>query len=333
MPERPLRLCLVGCGGVSRAYVEALRRTGGQRLVAAVDPVAARAEATAAPHGARAATDLAAVLDDGPPFDAALVLTPPDTHEALSTMLLSAGVHVLCEKPLALSTASAQRMLASARGHRRLLMMGSKFRYTEDVTRARRLLDDGVLGDVLLFENVFCTRIDMARRWNSVRSVAGGGVLIDNGCHSADIARYLLGPIRRVQARFGQPVQRLEVEDTVRLSFEAGAGTMGTVDLSWSLHKEDPTYVRLHGSRGALEIGWRVSRCKRAGEADWTAFGSGYDKVAAFAAQLDDFAAAIRGERAPVITDADAIASVQVIEAAYRSAVAHRWQELPPEAP
>ncbi|MGE3173576.1 MAG: Gfo/Idh/MocA family protein [Planctomycetota bacterium] len=331
MPEtqgKPLELCVVGCGGIAQAYLQALQRTPTLKLIAAVDTDAARADAAAAPHGARTARDVHTLLQEGMAFDAALVLTPPNTHEALATALLAAGAHVLCEKPLTVSTQAAQRMLQAAKAHRRLLMMGSKFRYTPDMAKAKALLDQGILGEVTLFENVFCARVDMQKRWNSVRSIAGGGVLLDNGCHSVDIARYLLGPIARVQALFGKPVQKLEVEDTVRLMFEAQSGAMGAIDLSWSLHKEVPSYVRLYGSKGTMEIGWKTSRYKLQGEGDWTAFGQGYDKVGAFQAQLENFAGAIRGTEEPVITETDAIASVQVIEEAYRSAHEQKWHEL-----
>jgi predicted dehydrogenase len=234
----------------------------------------------------------------------------------------------LCEKPLAPGLAAAERMVQAAERAGRVLMMGSKFRFTEDMQQARALLDDGAIGDVLLFENVFCSRVDMTRRWNGIRAVAGGGVLIDNGCHSVDIARYLLGPIARVQAQFGKPVQPLEVEDTARLLFESSGGAMGSIDLSWSLHKEVPSYVQLYGSRGTMEIGWRVSRTKLEGQADWTAFGRGYDKVAAFAAQLRNFAGVIAGTEPPVITHEDALASVSVIEEAYRSATEQKWRTV-----
>lgn len=327
MSEAPLRLAIVGCGGIAQAYLQALQRTPGLALAAAIDVDGARAAAAVGDGGGRAFTDVAAMLAEAP-CDAALVLTPPDTHEPITVRLLQRGVHVLCEKPLTTTTASAERMLAAARSAQRLLMMGSKFRYTPDMARAHGLLAGGLVGEPLLFENVFCARVDMSRRWNGVRAIAGGGVLLDNGCHAVDIARYLLGPIARVQAQFGKPVQRLEVEDTARLLFESTGGAMGSVDLSWSLHKEVPSYVRVYGAKGTLEIGWRASRHKLEGQKDWTPFGSGYDKVGAFAAQLRNFHGAVRGREAPVITEVDALASVQVIEAAYRSAQQHKWHEL-----
>lgn len=323
MSERPLRLLMLGCGGISRAYADALQRTPEFELVAVVDPEPTARARFPVPGFAQLADLQAAECA----ADAALVLTPPHHHEALSCALLQAGLHVLCEKPLAPTLPAAQRMLACAKQSNRRLMMGSKFRYTPDVQLAHALLQQGYCGDVVLYENVFCAVVPMVGKWQSDAACSGGGVLIDNGCHSVDVARYLLGPIAAVQAQFGKKVQPLEVEDTARLLFTAANGAMGVVDLSWSLFKETPAYVRVHGSLGTIEIGWQQSRCKRVGEPQWTPLGKGYDKIAAFAAQLRDFAANIRGAQ-PTIDDSDALASVAVIEAAYRSATQSRWITL-----
>ncbi|MGC6487455.1 MAG: Gfo/Idh/MocA family protein [Planctomycetota bacterium] len=322
MPD--LTVALVGCGGIADAYAEALRGVDGARLVAAVDPDPRAASRLAERTGAAPFADLGAV----PACDAALVLTPPDTHEELSCALLARGVHVLCEKPLAPSVEAADRMLAAAAAAGRRLMMGSKFRFTPDVQAARRLLDQGVCGDVVLYENVFCSHVDMTQRWNSQPRVSGGGVLIDNGCHSVDLARYLLGPLASVQAQFGRRVQALPVEDTARMLFRSRGDALGSIDLSWSVHKQTDAYVRLIGSAGTLEIGWRGSRWK-ASRGDWTDFGEGYQKIPAFRAQLQNFFACCREEAAPIIDDTDARASVVVIDCAYRAAHEARWVAIP----
>ena len=212
----PTRVVLIGLGGIAQAYLQALRQVPELELTSAIDVYRPRAEAAIGDSGARTFDSVDAMLAEAP-CDAALVLTPPNTHEALSIRLLQAGVHVLCEKPLTTSTQSAMRMLQAAAASRRLLMMGSKFRYTPDVAAAHRLLRDGVCGDVVMYENVFCSHVDMTSRWNSRLTVAGGGVLIDNGCHSVDVARFLLGPIARVQAQFGRRAQPIEVEDTAQI--------------------------------------------------------------------------------------------------------------------
>jgi predicted dehydrogenase len=328
VPE-PLQLALVGAGTIAGAYRQALQRAPELQLAAAVDPDP-RARG-ALPPGLPAFASVDALLAARKHLDAALVLAPPLHHEALTIALLRAGVHVLCEKPLAPTVAAAQRMLAAAREAGRRLMLGSKFRYTPDVVAARALLDQRCCGDVVLYENVFCSHVDMTRRWNSDPATSGGGVLIDNGCHSVDLARHLLGPLARVHAVFGRRVQRVAVEDTARVSFTSVSGAIGGIDLSWSVHKETDAYVRIHGDAGTLEIGWKGSRWKRANGA-WQPFGGGYDKIDAFAGQLRNFAAVVRGTDAPVTGDADALASVVVIDCAYRSAAEDRWIDVPGDA-
>jgi predicted dehydrogenase len=322
VPE--LGVVIVGCGGIADAYVEALAGLEGARVRAVVDPDEAARGRLSEQTGGLACAD----SDAAPACEVALVLTPPSTHEALSCAWLARGAHVLCEKPLAPSLDEAERMLRAARDADRRLMMGSKFRYTPDVSEARRLLDQRVCGDVVLYENVFCSHVDMSRRWNADPAVSGGGVLIDNGCHSVDLARYLLGPLQRLQVQFGRRVQDLEVEDTARMLFESASGALGSIDLSWSVHKQTDAYVRIHGTDGALEVGWRGSRYQT-GDGSWTAFGQGYDKVTAFRSQLQNFFACVRGEASPVIDDVDARASVVVIERAYEAARQERWVPIP----
>jgi predicted dehydrogenase len=303
-----------------------MRREPSLHLAAVVDP-SASARATFAAH-APTFVDLDALFATGVPLDAALVLAPPVHHEKLAVRLLERGLHVLCEKPLAPSIAAARLMLATARGQGRVLMMGSKFRYTPDVAAAKELLDRRCCGDVVMYENVFCSHVDMTRRWNADPATSGGGVLIDNGCHSVDLARFLLGPIARVQAQFGRRAQAIAVEDTARILFTSKSEALGSIDLSWSVHKETDAYVRIHGTAGTLEVGWKGSRWKTTGGA-WQAFGSGYDKIAAFGNQLSNFAGAIAGTELPVIGDADALASVVVVDCAYRSAAEERWLAVP----
>jgi predicted dehydrogenase len=103
---------------------------------------------------------------------------------------------------------------------------------------------------------------------------------------------------------------------------------VGTVDLSWSIDKQQANYISIYGSQGALHVGWKESKYRGASGADWVVFGNGYDKTQAFRRQIENFAAAICGRERLRITAADALASVEVVEAAYRSLHESKWRSV-----
>jgi predicted dehydrogenase len=206
--------------------------------------------------------------------------------------------------------------------------VASKFRYVDDVIRAKQIVDSGILGDIILFENAFTARVDMTNRWNSDPLVSGGGVLIDNGTHSVDICRYFLGPLARVQVMEGKRSQDLKVEDTVRIFVRSESGVIGNIDLSWSINKELDRYISVYGTQGTVFVGWQESKYRQSSSPQWTTFGRGYDKVQAFRSQICNFARAINGREILLINGDDAVASVRVIEAAYDSLRANHWTDV-----
>jgi predicted dehydrogenase len=177
----------------------------------------------------------------------------------------------------------------------------------------------------VLFENAFTSRVDMSKRWNADPAISGGGVLIDNGTHSFDIARYFLGPLAEVHVMEGKRSQNLPVEETVRILVRSAGGVIGNIDLSWSINKELDRYISIYGTRGTVWIGWKESRYRQSSSPDWIKFGDGYDKVGAFRNQIINFAAAINGVEKLLIDADDAIASVEVVEAAYESLSKTHW--------
>ena len=322
-----LRLGVIGTGRIARDYLGILSESRSLELVAVCDSdehARDRATANTSVPGFASVREMLAAAR----LDCAVVLTPPVSHEPISMQLLGQRISVLCEKPLAVTPSAAGRMRHTAERNETLLMMASKFRYVPDLIEARDMIAGGVIGDPILFENAFCSRVDMTQRWNANAEVSGGGVLIDNGCHSTDIVRLLLGPIVRVFAHFGRRVQPIRVEDSVRMMFETATACVGLIDVSWSVDKATDHYVSIQGSQGTIQIGWKGSRYRVHDESEWHVFGSGYEKRAAISAQLANFAAAIRGREEPAVTGEDALASVRAIDAGYRSARVGRWVPL-----
>jgi predicted dehydrogenase len=262
------------------------------------------------------------------PLDAVIICTPPSTHPEIALYFCQRKVHVLCEKPLSIDVTSAELMLDTAQRNGVKLTMASKFRYVEDVVRAKSIVRSGILGEILLVENAFTSRIDMSKRWNSQRETSGGGVLIDNGTHSIDIMRYFLGPLDDVQVVEGVRAHNLEVEETVQMFVRSAGGVLGRIDLSWSLNKELEHYIQIYGTKGTVVVGWKESKFRQNGNNEWIVFGQGYDKVQAFKSNIVNFCGGIRGEEALLVTAQDAIASVEVIEAAYAALARNQWTRV-----
>ena len=326
-----IRFAMIGTGAIAQTYAQAFQKTQAAQLVAVADVRSEAAEAMASTYGLDSFSNIESLCEESS-FEAAVICTPPSTHPEIACELMQRGIHVLCEKPLAINSAQAERMITQAEESGVRFTMGSKFRYVDDVMKAKAIVTSGILGEIVLFENAFTAHVDMSSRWNSNPEISGGGVLIDNGTHSVDIMRYFLGPIAELQVVEGKRIQNLPVEDTVRMFVRSEDGVMGSIDLSWSINKGQSSYINIYGSNGTINIGWKGSKYRRSSDEDWISFGSGYNKFDAFQNQLDNFAKTIRGEESLLITPADGLASVQVIETAYEALRDSSWTQVVPDA-
>jgi predicted dehydrogenase len=322
-----LKFALIGTGGIAQTYAQAFQSSDCCRLVAVADINQDSAKAFAEPFGAKSYADYKTLAEKSE-IDAVIISTPPNTHPEIAMHFMRRGVNVLCEKPLCLSVAEAREMIACAEASGVKFTMATKFRYCEDVVKAKSMLASGILGEVVQFENAFTAKVDMSKRWNSDKEVSGGGVLMDNGTHSVDIIRYFLGAIDEVLALETSGTQNLNVDENVKLLAKTKNGIATSVDLTWGINKELPNFISVYGTNGTLHIGWRESKYKLNSNPDWITFGKGYDKVQAFKAKIENFRNAIVEGEELLTKPEDALASVEVIEAAYKSLNQNLWQKV-----
>lgn len=322
-----VKLAIVGAGRIASAYAQIVGLCSSAEIVGVADSDPLSAKTLASELGTEAFESHVSLIETARP-EAVILCTPPATHPDIAIDLLSNQTSVMCEKPLATSPAEARRMLAVAASSNAILTMASKFRYVTDVLEARRIALSGQVGDIILVENTFASRVDMTDRWNAVPEISGGGVLIDNGTHSVDLIRYIVGPISEVMAVEGRSTQGLAVEDTAQVFLRSASGVRATIDLSWSLNKERDWFLEIYGSSGTIQVGWRQSRYRIGEVGDWVVFGTGYDRDQALGAQVANFIAAIERKETLLINATDAIASVEVIEAAYRSMARDGWASV-----
>lgn len=298
-----MRVGVVGLGAIGSLYARILQDLGVGILSCDHDPE--RGEFR----------ELSELLIQKP--DALIVCTPPSEHREAVEAALTAGVPVLCEKPMGLTPAEVRSMTETSRATGTLLMPSAKYLFLEEVRQARRLLQEGTIGQPLCFHNRFVSRLDMTERWNSDPSRSGGGVIADAGTHSLDLIRFLLGPVRSVTAASPHSVQKLRVEDTAFLLFRCDE-VVGSVELSWSVAAPTRTYLEVTGSTGLLQLGWQGS-AYRSGASDWVPFGDPYSKMRCLRGQLEHFLACAQGKATPLLSGEEALASAQVLAAAYRA--------------
>jgi predicted dehydrogenase len=325
-PGDRVRLGIVGAGGIAKAYAELLPTSTTATCIAVADVNGDAATAMAAGLGCPSFTtadELAGV--EG--LEAVVLCTPPVTHGVLAERFADVAVHVLSEKPLAVNRLAAAEMAAIAERTGIVLTMATKFRFCDDVNRAALIASSGRIGDVRLVENAFTSRVDMRGRWNADPDVAGGGVLVDNGTHSVDLVRYLLGPIAEVLAVETSRPAGFRVDDSARLHLRTDAGTDAHVDLSWSIDKSLPNFLNVYGTLGEIRVGWRESAWRLHG-GEWEVIGSGYAKGPAMGGALDAFCRAVRGEAPLAVTVDDGIAAATCIDAAYESLRRGGWVKL-----
>ncbi len=196
---------------------------------------------------------------------------PNYEHKGAILASLRAGKHVYCEKPLALSGVEARELAAAASKSAGKLGMTFNYRFVPAITRARKLIAEGALGEVYSYHCEYLhTGYQDATRplsWRMTKKGSGGGAIVDLGSHAIDLVRFLVGEFAEVSAvtrtyiterplkKGSSELGRVDVDDAAWVQARMVSGALGTIVVSrFATGSADDLRIRIEGSRGALRF-------------------------------------------------------------------------------
>jgi len=259
--------------------------------------------------------------------DGIIVCTPNSQHRDLVERAAAAGVHVLCEKPIATEVSDAVAMIEACERAGVGLMLAYPVRFSPGMRELKSALDRGEIGRVLAFDGANVARIPIGdRAWFGDAELAGGGAMMDHTVHLADILLYLTGePVIGVYAQSNRIAHAddVDVETGAVVTLEFASGVIATIDASWSLPDSNPTWgglsLRAIGDSGELSIDAFGDALRGHAEVGarslWRSYGVDTNRL-----MLAEFVDSIRERRAPVPDGLDGLETLEIVLAAYRSA-------------
>ncbi len=352
---RILRVGIVGCGNISANHLEAFQALDAVDVVALCDVDGTRAQALAAEYHVEHAVDSVKQLLELD-LDIVSVCTPHPTHHQVVLQAAAAGVHVLCEKPIAVNVPAAQQMVQACQDAGVKLGVLFQRRFWPAAAKLRAEIDAGALGTPVLAQvSVLLHREHeyySATNWRGTWAADGGGVLMTQAIHYLDLLQWYLGDVARVQGAVNtyKHGEHIEVEDSAAALLTFTSGAMATVLASTAADPALGVQIRITGSNGASA---ELSEFPEGSDGRLT-LRTGQHTIATqpvHPAQLDanveldqingalkdhhrsqitEFVSAVRHDRQPAVTGQQAVASLQILLAIYESARTARPVDLAP---
>jgi predicted dehydrogenase len=329
-PERKLGYAVVGLGGYGLGIIiPQFKNCQHSKLVALVSGDPAKAKRVAAEYG----VPDSGIYDyknydsikDNPDIDIVYVCLPVSMHAEYTIRAAKAGKHVLCEKPMALSSAECESMIAACKQAGKKLMIGYRCHFEPHNLEARRIARAGEIGKLRYFRSEHGFNFNNPNAWRLKKAMSGGGSLMDMGIYALQAARYMTAeePIAvyaRETTDKSDPRFR-EVEDMIEFQLEFPSGVIASC---MSMYSANQNHILLMGDKGRIELEPGTSYN---GNRLWV--GSGRSKevtpppgpgATQWAGQLDHMAQCVLQDRQPIVAGEEGLRDMRIIEAIYKSA-------------
>lgn len=265
-------------------------------------------------------------IRDNPDVDIVYVVLPNSMHAEYTIRAAQAQKHVLCEKPMAVSVAECEAMIAACRKAGKKLMIGYRSHFEPHNLHAMRLRREGALGRLGFVEAESGFPIGDPTQWRLKRALAGGGSLMDIGIYSVQALRYISGEepnsvTARESTDRSNPRFR-EVEDRLHWTFTFPSGLIGG---GFSSYSSGHNHVRLTGDKGWVDLepatGYGGHRMRtRIDNREEQVTPPAGPAVNQFVGQLDHMSECVRSGREPIVAGEEGLRDMRIMEAIYRSA-------------
>ena len=230
-----MKIGIIGCGNIAASHLRGFAAAGAE-ITAFADALPERAEAMAAKVAGGRAFAGSRDLIETSGAEAVIICTPPNLHRDIAISAIGAGLHVLCEKPLASTLADSLAIERAAAGSGRVFMTAFRHRFLPAHQQMKRLLEERGLGRIVMFQNVFGGPArESAKMWFCQRSIAGGGIYLDTCVHGLDLFRFYCGEVQSCSGQAVRAFEGTDVEDSAVMALRAQGGTVGTLAGSWNI--------------------------------------------------------------------------------------------------
>ena len=256
MPYTSLRFAIIGCGRIAQRHAEQINRFG--RLVAVCDIIAKKADEFAAKYNAKAFYTNASLLLQS--VDIIVICTPNGLHAIHSIEALNAGFHVLCEKPMAITSADCKQMIAASEKNKKQLFIVKQNRFNPPVQAIKNLLNDQKLGKIFSVQlNCYWNRSEAYYKdsWKGTKEL-DGGTLYTQFSHFIDLLYWFFGDVKNVQAILSNVAHQniIEFEDTGVVNIEFANGIIGGINYTVnSYQKNMEGSLTIFAEKGTVKIG------------------------------------------------------------------------------
>ena len=336
--DPPVRFAVVGAGMIGELHARLIAEMPEAELAYVFSRSMERAGRLTRAYGGQPVTDYDDLLsrDD---LDAVSICTASGEHADFGCPAAKAGKHVLVEKPIDITLARADALIAECRRHDVKLGVIFQLRFLDASVEVKDAIDSGVLGDLVMADCYMKFYRPQSyyddSRWKGTLAIDGGGALINQGIHGLDLLLHLAGDVASVQAYTGVLAhENIEVEDTCVAAVKYTSGALGVVQATTSVHPDFQQRIELHGTEGTIILeGTEHTRVKH-----WETFAEHRDISAPVTVehtgaaavleeggeghrrQLADFVSAIRTGREPAVNGEEGRRSLAIVQAIYGSA-------------